>query len=340
MWMRAEQLRYCERAVFAQSVSACNGCRGFAAIVARGPPLPVLARCACCGPLTTDLPAVLPLFSRRLCLADGPPASGAVRAREVGTRGAYRLVSPRVSARLMPRAAAQVLAPCTLTPLPPPPPLSGFTPSGPPTSVDTPLFVVEETSDCCCRVCCAPHHPFLAKIYHAMPPQEGRTVCGRYVGSVLVQRVHTTDKAPSAPLPLNPLAFPRHPPGHPPPTCGGAASRATLMRLLLQVHGAGHAARQEPAARDDPGTRRVLHQVARLLGTVPTLLPFLPTGYAGLGGEEGRGQGWDGAVGGQPLKASHPLSPLDNRFAHQCAPRRCRSTQATWTGSRGSFRTR
>lgn len=124
MWMRAEQLRYCERAVFAQSVSACNGCRGFAAIVARGPPLPVLARCACCGPLTTDLPAVLPLFSRRLCLADGPPASGAVRAREVGTP---RRVSPRIATRIgAPHAARSSTSLCSLHANPPPPSPSPF----------------------------------------------------------------------------------------------------------------------------------------------------------------------------------------------------------------------
>jgi len=43
--------------------------------------------------------------------------------------------------------------------------------------VETPLWIVQEESDCLCRVCC-PQHPTMNKFYHALPPAEGRTVCG------------------------------------------------------------------------------------------------------------------------------------------------------------------
>mmetsp|Transcript_79153 Transcript_79153/g.109968 ORF Transcript_79153/g.109968 Transcript_79153/m.109968 type:complete len:375 (-) Transcript_79153:51-1175(-) len=43
--------------------------------------------------------------------------------------------------------------------------------------VEIPLWIVQEESDMCCRICC-PQHPTMNRFYHALPPQAGQTVCG------------------------------------------------------------------------------------------------------------------------------------------------------------------
>lgn len=43
--------------------------------------------------------------------------------------------------------------------------------------VETPLWIVQEESDCCCRLCCCGKQPLLAKFYHAQMPVAGEMVC-------------------------------------------------------------------------------------------------------------------------------------------------------------------
>lgn len=46
---------------------------------------------------------------------------------------------------------------------------------------EIPLWIIEEESELCCRVCC-PQHPSLHKAYHALPPEKGPDCCCFYTG--------------------------------------------------------------------------------------------------------------------------------------------------------------
>ena len=49
----------------------------------------------------------------------------------------------------------------------------------------TPVFLVREESNCCCRMLCPGNQPLTAKVFHAQPsPVAGDTVCGCYQGKV------------------------------------------------------------------------------------------------------------------------------------------------------------
>jgi len=48
------------------------------------------------------------------------------------------------------------------------------------TQSPTPVFIMEEESDCCCRMCCATCQPMTLKLYHADPVvQKGDECCGK-----------------------------------------------------------------------------------------------------------------------------------------------------------------
>ena len=48
----------------------------------------------------------------------------------------------------------------------------------------TPVFLVREESNCCCRMLCPGNQPLTAKVFHAQPsPVAGDTLCGIYRGS-------------------------------------------------------------------------------------------------------------------------------------------------------------
>eukprot|EP00039_Didymoeca_costata_P018767 m.334879 g.334879 ORF g.334879 m.334879 type:complete len:341 (+) comp17458_c0_seq1:99-1121(+) len=47
---------------------------------------------------------------------------------------------------------------------------------------EEPVYIVQEESNCCYRLCFCGGHSLLAKFYHALPPTAGKTQCGCYTG--------------------------------------------------------------------------------------------------------------------------------------------------------------